>query len=158
MIKKTINNKINHHWTILCGSSSVDQQTNNISLFNLIEQLSLNIKREDWEKARSEGKKGFLAQKQFEIITLWEKGELEDEISAEIEIRLVDPKGNVLHKQPYQLSFAKHVKRHRQRLTWSGIKLTQAGVYIFSINIKYPNSDQFEEVGMVELAVNIKIT
>ena len=158
MTNKTSNNKINHHWTILCGSSSVDQQTNNISLFNIIEQLSLNIKRENWEKALKEKKEGFLARTQFEIVTLWEKGDLEDETSAEVEVRLVDPKGNVLHKQPYQLSFAKQVKRHRQRLTWTGMKLTQAGVYTFSINIKYPNTTQFEEVGTVKLLVNIKIT
>ncbi len=158
MTNKISNNKIDHQWTILCGSSSVDQQTNNISLFNIIEQLSLNIKRENWEKALKEKKEGFLARTQFEIVTLWEKEDLEDEISAEVEVRLVDPKGNVLHKQPYQLSFAKQVKRHRQRLTWSGMKLTQAGVYIFSINIKYPNATQFEEVGTVKLLVNIKIT
>ena len=158
MTKKIPNNKIKHHWTILCGSSSVDRQTNNISLFNIIEQLSLNIKRENWEKALKEKKEGFLARTQFEIVTLWEKEEPEDEISAEVEVRLVDPKGNVLHKQPYQLSFAKQVKRHRQRLTWSGMKLTQAGVYIFSINIKYPDATQFEEVETVKLLVNIKIT
>ena len=157
MTNKISNNRINHHWTILCGSSSVDQQTNNLSLFNLIDQVSLNIKREDWEKAMSEGKKGFLARTQFEIITLWEKGDLEDEISAEAEIRLIDPKGNVLHKQPYQFNFAKQVKRHRQRLTWNGMKLTQAGIYTFSINIKLPNSNEFEEVGTVRLLVNIKI-
>ena len=158
MTNKISNNKIDYQWTILCGSSSVDQQTNNISLFNIIEQLTLNIKKEDWEKAMKERKKGFLARTQFEIVTLWEKEGLEDEIFAEVEVRLVDPKGNILHKQPYQLNFAKQVKRHRQRLTWSGMKLTQSGVYIFSINIKPSGSDQFDEAGVVKLLVNIKIT
>lgn len=158
MIEKIISKRIKHHWTILCGSSSVDQQTNNLSLFNLIEQLTLNIKREDWEKAMSEGKKGFLARTQLEIITLWEKGELEDEISAEAEIRLIDPKGDVLHKQPYKFNFTDKIKRHRERLTWNGMKLTQAGIYTFSINIKPSGSDEFEEVETVKLLVNIKIT
>jgi len=157
MAKETTCSGINHKWTILCGSSSVDQKTNNVSLFNLVEQLSLDLKREDWEKAMSEGKKGFLVQTQFEIVTLWEREDSKEEILAEAEIRLIDPKGEILHKHSYHLNFPNQAKRHREHTLWSGIKLTQTGVYVFSINIKYPNSDHFHEVGTAELLVNIKI-
>ena len=44
------NKKIKHLWSLICTSSSVDKTSNNISLFNIIEQLNTTITKDDMVK------------------------------------------------------------------------------------------------------------
>jgi hypothetical protein len=50
-----MNKKIETIWAIISSSSVTDKQTNNISLFNVIEQLNITVSTADMHKAKKEG-------------------------------------------------------------------------------------------------------
>jgi len=77
------NEKLQHRWSILCRESSIDSQTNNISLFNILEQVGIDA------EVFAE-KKGGAIPMNLELVTLWEKQVEEEGVDAEVEVELQD--------------------------------------------------------------------
>ena len=79
-------------WGLLCSMSSIDQQRNNISLFNVIDELHLPA---DAFKANEKRRILF----EHEIVTLWRKTmdtEIDDRtLRFDIGVSLFDPNGAV---------------------------------------------------------------
>ena len=86
-------------WGLLCSMSAIDQQQNNISLFNIIDQL--NIPRGEFEKVTHE-KNTLLLPISHELVLLWRRmldTDLSSEpIRTELKLSLIDPKGKVLNE------------------------------------------------------------
>lgn len=138
-----------HIWSILCQSSSVDRETNRLSLLNILEEIS--IKK---DKA-SEGK--FFLPLEFEIVSFLER--LDDnrkgDIIQEAEMGITDPSGGVLLKRPFELLFRKGFKRLRNRLKMNGLIITTAGIYTFFIRVRGHKGGAFQVIAEIPLAVKI---
>ncbi|MDP3735628.1 MAG: hypothetical protein Q8R39_04350 [bacterium] len=142
---------IEHVWSQLCQLSSVDQDTNSVSLFHLIEELAI-------ERAKSappppEG--GVVIPVACELVTLWHKRSEGQHVIADVEVALFDPQGARLQSVIYKLDIAPQHSRTRFRLKMNGLKITTAGTYSFAVNIRGPNETQFVEAARVPLGVRI---
>lgn len=144
---------IKHVWSVLCTNSSVDSSTNNISLFNVIEQIQLEgLDQAKLEELKNEVKSvGF----NLELVTYWKsfkKGELEIDQYVEF----IDPEGKVLNKLDVPFKTKKDEKGLRNILKIQGINFTLTGEYKYRIYAKERNETKYELVNEIPLDIKVK--
>jgi hypothetical protein len=74
-----------HIWTVLCSKVSIDRETNNASLFDIIEQMQLQVPV-GTQKPITFGFSG-------DIVTLWGRDNFATPITGESRIRILGPSG-----------------------------------------------------------------
>jgi len=154
------NKKIRLIWSILCQSSSIDQETNSVSIFNSVEQLKIKFdipKDVELRKKLEEGseKQRLTTPVRVEIITLLQKLDNKKENKSEIEISFIDPKGEELLKQSHPVVIPADKQRFRDRVKFNGLPITESGEYIFKLKIKENGEEDYEELDLLPLQVTI---
>jgi len=139
--------QINCVWGHLCSLSSIDQERNNISLFNLIDQLNLPL---DFfkERERQKAKIG-LFPVSYEIVLLFRKIvniDTSHELAVDVKIKLVDPSGEVLQETLSPIKFAPGIKRFRARIRSNAVAVTTTGDYVYRVEVKEPLAEDFMQV------------
>lgn len=141
---------------LLCRLSSVDQERNNISLFDLIEQLNLDGKffSTNDEKPRP-------IPLPHEIITLWRKTidtSIDDrELPVDVEVVLLDPRGVPLNQIFATIKFNKNSRRTRFRLVTGTLTVTTPGDYVYRISIVASDGSEPQEVIRIPLEIKARI-
>ena len=132
---------IEHVWTVLCSRSVIDVETNNVSIQDVIEQISINAEPKP---------DGFLPFP-LELITLWERQESNKPAEGTERITFVTPSGksNVVYEAKIDLSAA---ERHRHKVKFPGLPLSEAGRYYFEVEAKEGDGD-YHEVAAIPLSV-----
>src|ERR1035438_8605378 len=91
--------KISLVWAAACTSSSIDQSTNAISLFNIIEELTVNNLLAQPTKEQQEmiaSGKPIATPFNHEVISVWLRDNIGTETKVDMALELVDPSGKVL--------------------------------------------------------------
>ncbi len=132
---------IEHIWTVLCSRAVIDSETNNVSIQDVIEQITINA-----EPAED----GFLPIP-FELITLYIRKESNTPIKGNDRVTFMTPSGKaeVVSEGTIDLSSA---ERFRHRVKFPGVPLREAGRYYFIIDIKKDN-DEWEKVATIPLTI-----
>jgi len=138
-----------HNWSILCEKSSIDIGTNQLSIFNCIEEINLTINR------IKDPKEPFRIPAIFEIISFWTIENSKKENKIMLKYDFVSPNNEILssieptHKiPPGQLRF-------RDRNFIHGLTVTTAGKYLIKIYQKEIPSKTFDLVKEIPLDINI---
>jgi len=139
--------------TTVCSSSAVDNETNLLSIFNILEEVNINLNSINNQPIDLAQKKAINFP--FEIISVWGRLNEVNDINAEIKIILHDPDGIVMQELPYKLEIKSAHQRMRIRIKANGLTITKQGNYYFSIFIK--EKDSFEEVAKVPLVVKMAL-
>ena len=129
---------------IVCQSSLLDQQTNNISLLNVLEDVRFDIKIAD---AKADISKGISLPFQFDFVVMFARSDtlkVEKELSFNGKVSLVSPEGIVLIDNPIQGVIEKGKKRFRMTIKFNGVKLTKSGVYVFRCSIFGTQKDNIQ--------------
>jgi len=136
-----MNNMIEHVFSLLCRKSIIDQDTNNLSISEVLERLTI----------QTEGPKSndhIRVPVEFEIVSLWRKI-VKDSFKGEIVITLLDPDKKVLHTQTVPLTIKPTFDRYRTRVRAKGIPVSKEGTYRFKISV--------EENGKESVVANIPL-
>jgi len=144
--KKTIQS-IQCVWGLLCSLSSVDQERNNISLFNVIDQVSLPsgffIEQKNQNKPLS-------IPLEHEVVILWKRTlgiEFSDEqLSLAWKLKVIDPIGKVIYENFISLILKKGAKRLRSRVKMNGFIATIPGQYVYRIELVQSEKEDFTRV------------
>lgn len=142
---------IQYVWSILCSGVSIDQDTNNLTLFNTIEQIKIP---ED-KLVSTEDKKGLVIPIGFNLVTMWRRLNSELVEKAEVEVEVIDPSGSKRKSSSYSLEFKEGIRRIRSKVRWGGIKVTTSGTYKFNVSMKEEGGKTFTKVGEVYLDIKI---
>ena len=145
-------NKIELTWSILCSSSSVDIDTNNLTLSNIIDEITLpdvlfterpaNIDRVEINF-------------NLQLVSLWsrvEKNTTDSDITAKIE--LIDPENKSLTTTEFNFQFPANKTRMRHRTTIPIIVITKPGIYNFRVFTKSKKESDYKKVYDTPLIVN----
>ncbi len=132
---------IEHVWTVLCSRSVIDIETNNVSIQDVIEQISINA------EPKSDGFLPF----PLELITLWERKESDKPVEGTERVTFVTPSGisKVVFDAKIDLSA---VERRRNKVKFPGLPLSETGRYYFKIEIR-ENDNEWHEVASIPLTV-----
>lgn len=134
-------------WGLLCSLSSIDQERNNISLFNVLEQI--NVPKEAFV-AQEKEKKPIFIQYPHELVLLFRRSlKIEisnEELLADIRISTVDPNGIVLQQTLSPFKFIKDKKRMRFRFQANGFVISTPGDYVYRIEVKDESDKDFRNM------------
>lgn len=135
-------------WSIICEKFSVDSQTNLLSLFNCIEEMTLEIDKTKMPKSEK-----LVIPVNVQLVSLWTIENFTKENVLEIKVELIDPQGKTLNEFSNTLKSKKGDKRLRSITSIQGMPITEGGRYYYRILQK--KGGQFEVASETPLDVNL---
>ena len=146
---------IEHIWSILCRKSVIDPESNNVSLTDVLEQLTATIHDIKPLKDKPKGQP-IIIPVETELVTLWQQDEERaNEITTMFEFRDSEDR-LLLSSVPHTASFNTAGRRFRMRNTIKGLPLTKNGIYHFEIKLMNEKTGKFETRAKVPLEVKLK--
>lgn len=107
-------------WSVLCARSIIDSETNNISLLNVIEQISV---------AEEPVEGGFIPG-DFELVSFWTRNQDNQPLRTRIRLIAFHPSGSELGVWEAMIDLSQH-RRSRHRMKFSGMPADTPGTYLF---------------------------
>lgn len=152
-------NKVGLFWAMVCGSSSVDQNTNNLSLFNVFEEITVNNLSAQIPQGQQQIKPGDTIAVLFphEVITVWSRDDVNQEARAEMKVEFIDPSGKVLFSNNPAILFEDKKQRMRIIMKINGMQITKPGLYRYVISLKTLADASAKEVATLPIMVKIAI-
>jgi len=151
---KLSSDRIDCMWGIICSLSSIDQQRNNISIFNIIDQLTLPKKILAEElKTKSIVQIGL----EHELVILWRRAMplhlCHNRLVVDVKISSIDPNGAIVGEVLNQIEFKPGNKIMRMRLQTMFLNITAEGDYVYKIEAIQPNETNFKALFSVPYLV-----
>ena len=140
-----------HVWTILCQNSSVDSNTNLLSIFNCLEELKLDI---DTHKAPKTDE--LVIPLGAQLVSLWAIENQNEDNVLETRVEMLDPNNKPLGKFDQRMDVKKGPSRFRSIMNIQQIKITKEGRYTVRMQQKKKGKEDFGVVA--ELPLDIKIS
>jgi hypothetical protein len=140
---------MNHIWSILCQSSSIDEETKLLSIFNCLEQGEITTQKKN---AGSNDK--VVIPTPFELISFWAVDEGDKKNSRlEIKIEIIDPNNVLLNSIDNSFDIKEKSLRFRSRIKFQELTLTENGRYYFKVSQKYQS--EFKIVASLPLDIKL---
>ena len=154
------NNKenIKHAWSVVCQSSIIDQQTNNISIHNVLEQFSSEQSASQIATFRKDNPsigRGVPINFTFQIVSLWQSQNPKIQPSADVLIEFFDSIGDSMQKAEFKLVFEAGKARMRTIITNPFLTVSESGLYYFKVKVREEGNNDFIEVTEIPLEVNV---
>ncbi|MDD5050290.1 MAG: hypothetical protein PHV93_00930 [Candidatus Pacebacteria bacterium] len=150
---------VTHVWSILCRSSNIDPQTNNISLSNVIERVTLkrDPKLVQYDGGlSSEIKPDVVIGIPLEIVSLWRRDVSGVELKADVAVDLYGPSGEVINTFPYNFEMKNEHRRIRTRLLFGEIHTKGGGDHFLVVKVKEMGEQDFRPVAHIPLEVVVQ--
>ncbi|MFH0989118.1 MAG: hypothetical protein V1799_03780 [bacterium] len=139
---------INHIWTVLCTNSVIDEGTKNISLIQVVEQLTVI------GTPPIEGQVGIVPFN-FDVVSLWERFPIDKPEKKRCKMRQLDPSGEVIKEQIYELDLTAH-SRFRTITKIGGLPIKRGGRHLF--NVSYEETpNKWIDVASIPLMIQFQI-
>lgn len=143
--------KMKHVWSALCTRGIIDKQSNNVSLFELLEEIHLFINTQLIEQ---EGVPTF-GTNMANWVSLFcrsdndipEKGKIKDEIKA--------PSGKTIGVRESEIDLLNH-KRRRFLRTLPIPPQNEPGIYLFETSLKTKKNNRWRKVSEIPLEVIVE--
>jgi len=144
-------NKPKHIWSVLCRESSIDKDSNVLSLHGVFEQLGIH--KEQVERAKEQKKEDTVTLPiNLELVNMWER-EGPEKTTIEAKIVALDPHGTKLFEKEYPVTIEQGKRRTRFRMKMNGLKITCAGTYLFKVAMRENKGGAFRTVAALPLEV-----
>lgn len=134
-----------HVWTVLCSRSIRDAESNNVTLVNVLEQITIK----DFLKADG------LADINFEIVTLWSRLDINIPIEGTARIIFMEPSGKTRVMTEYPVNLEKYL-RSRNRIVARGLPVCEPGIHYFRIEQKVGENEWIEQASIPLQVIFVK--
>lgn len=143
---------IQHIWTVICSNSVIDQDSNNISLQSVIEQLNI---------AGTPPASGVVPAVpiSLEVVTLWARADFDVPGRGRARVTFLFPSG--IPSAPLQFEYGidlSSFKRNRTRWHINGLPIRESGRHIFRVEFQNEGENVWREVATVPLEVIVELT
>lgn len=133
-------------WTIVALSSAIDKDNNTLSLFDILEELTLQISGNIPEQT--------VIPVNHHLMCLWEREETGTPFTLKFNVLLRDPLGKVIHENSAEVVMEAPHKRARFRAQFNGFPVSVPGTYRYEIVNLDPEKDK-EVIGAVSIEVKV---
>jgi hypothetical protein len=133
---------IEHVWSVLCSRAVVDRYSNNVSMQNVVEQISIS------EEPRPDAVLG----SQMDLITFWTRAGNDEPGRGESRVYVISPSGERRPSIEQKVDLTKHA-RLRNRLTIQMLKVAESGRYSFVVEYRNHGDEDWTRVASVPLQV-----
>ncbi len=138
-------------WAVACQASSLDKDTNNVSLFNVIEEIAVSAEPPT-EAAGTDTTA--VARGDFELVVLWARSDEEASEKGTGRVRILDPDGKALGGADSDVDLSTFL-RLRSRNRFMVFPVTKLGMYDFVVEYKTADEDW---TIMFNVPVRVKVT
>jgi hypothetical protein len=136
----------------LCSKSIIDSETNNVSIFNVIEQLNIEALA---EKEDEKDQKKILPIK-CELVSLWIRENIDKPTKGKMEIDLLAPNGERIKGSVTDLDLSEY-PRSRVRTDISGIPIKEGGYYWLVVLLQNEGETEWREVARLPIEVRLEL-
>ena len=136
---------IDHVWTVYCSNTVIDRETNNVSIFNIIEELAIK------DAPKPDGVIGLPT----ELVTLWVRSEPEEPAVGLSRMSFLSPSGESLISLEYEIDLKKS-ERLRYRIHLQQIPLRESGRHKFLIELKTNEDQDWQRVSSIPFIVKFQ--
>ena len=141
---------IEHVWSVLCAQVVVDSTTNNISLFNVLEQLQINVSPPLPEGTNS-------VPFTHNIVSTWQLADYEVPADTRVRVRLVGPNQILEGQEPFNVDLQEEgIHRRRTVINLTHLPLSGSGLYEFIIEQEQPD-ETWIQVAKLPLEVELSL-
>ena len=134
----------------------MDIDSNNISLFNLIEKLTFPISVEQLKEAHDQGKQGIFFPIEFEVVTRYRRANETQSDAMDARLRLINPEGKVILSHDEKIALKKGISNLRLRNKFNGFPVDKAGTYWLAVEVKSVDDSSYTEVYRTPIDVVLK--
>ena len=138
---------MNHIWSVLCQKSSIDQQSNLISLFSCLEKLEVTVNG-------IIEKEPMVVPLEFDLVNFWTVEDPTKDNTLQLKIEILDPEGKVLRELITEHTEKEGVVRLRSITRIQSMPLTSKGRYI--VRVSQMHNGKY--VLSAELPLDVEIT
>ncbi len=141
---------------IISNSSTVDQMSQALSVFNVIDQIDVDLKAKELNKVNLDSVEKIPVPINFQVISMWKRNNLSDEnksVNSKLHIEFVDPIGEKLNETTFDLPIAEGKKRTRYILNVNGMFVTRTGEYLVQFREMFSKDEKSEVLGTLILDV-----
>lgn len=147
---------VKHVWSVICSKSSIDKTTNNVSLFEVLEQIQFKVQGPNVMEAKKKAAESHIvAPFSFEIVSLWYRESVTDGKDVDVKLIVSDPKGTPLQEHSHRFSFGEDKKRVRVDLKINGFPVTRSGIYHMMMFRRVAGEAEFDEPIEIPLQVDV---
>jgi hypothetical protein len=134
---------LKHRWTLLCERFSIDQRSNNVTLFGIIDEL--HVPKSAVSEAMAAGKPA-AAQIQSVLVVQTERSDVGVPEKGVIECRLFDAQGQELGSSRADVSLERG-RRARSAFNINVLPITNEGIYVYRVfHVGEGGSQQVDEL------------
>lgn len=141
-----------HNWSILCKKSVIEAETNVISLYELIEKISIGQRIEETGSVIVPNE--FVMPLDFELVTHFSEIS-KNSLKPSLKIEVLNQQNEKMGQTEHALQFNPKAKTLRSRVKFNTIKIKGEGTYTFKVSLKENEKSSFKEVANVPLEVEI---
>ena len=134
---------IDHVWTVVCSRAVIDQDSNNVSLQNVVEQLNIS------------GEPGHvLIPMSLDIVTLWARAKVEAPARGRARVTFLSPSGAATDSPfEYDIDLSKH-RRYRSRGRIQPLHIKGAGRHTFRVELQEEDEVGWHQVASIPLEIS----
>ncbi len=133
---------IDHVWTVVCASSVIDQDSNQVSIQNVIDQINI----------ADEPKPEAVVAMPFEVVTLWARSDFNEPSRGCARLSLLSPTAEVFKTVESKVDLSKF-ERLRDRRRFPGFRVKEPGRYTFRLELQNEGEDTWREVASIPIKV-----
>ena len=134
---------IEHVWSVLCSRSTIDSESNNVSIYNVIEQLNL---------AGLGGQGPGLLPMELEVVSLWIADEIPIRGFTRLRLHMPTSVGEPSNEGMIDLT-QPGISRFRTRQRMVGLQFEGYGLYWWHVEYRADGTDAWETVARLPLEI-----
>lgn len=145
-----------HVWSVLCDRSVIDKSSNQVSLLNVVESLTLFVDKDELEKLRrSEADQGERPafRRRLHFVTWWVRSDLDTPETVAIRVVLNSPKGERGDAAHATVDLSEH-SSYRIQMAIDGLRYFGEGRYWLAVEEQH-GPDEWREVARVPLRLSV---
>lgn len=141
---------ITHVWSVLCLQSIINEHTKNISLIEVLEQLTIT------GPPLPEGQEGAVPIT-FDVVSLWTREPDSQPARGSARLSLLSPTNSVIKGDvEYAVDLPDPVLRTRTVTRITGLPFRRAGIYHFRIQLREEGEAEWRDVAIIPLQIVIQ--
>ncbi len=143
---------MNYNWSIICKKSVVEAETNIISLFEIMEKITVGQHVASTKSVIVPEQ--FVMPLDFELVTYF-SGISKNIFKPFLKIELFNQQGEKMGETEHELKVNSKDKVLRSRIIFNTIKIKGDGMYTFKVNLKENEKESYNEIASIPLEVEI---
>lgn len=134
---------IDHVWTVVCSRAVIDRDSNNLSIHDVIEQLTI----------QGEPVPDASAPIELEVVTLWARKDLDVPARGYGRLTFLSPSGKTKAGPfPIDIDLSEY-RRYRTRARFRSLPVGEPGCHTFRIDYKAEDGKRWRRVAAIPLEV-----